>query len=55
MERRLLSRDAALSGGGVYVNGPLEDGGGVEGSGGSMDVGDGGTLEKWLPSGGSCW
>lgn len=40
----------ALFGGGVYMGELVEDGGGVDGRGGRVDVGEGGKWESSLPS-----
>lgn len=46
----MLEGGRALLGGGVYMGRVAEDGGGVDGRGGSVVVGEGGKLKSWSPS-----
>lgn len=50
-----LAGGRALVGGGVYVDELLEDGGGVDGRGGRVEVGEGGKWKVWSPSDGRRW
>lgn len=51
----VLGGGRALFGGGVYMGVPVEDWGRVVGRGGSVEVGEGGKLKRWLSSEGWCW
>lgn len=44
----------ALFGGGVSMEEVMEEGGGVDGRGGSVEVGEGGRWRRWLSSD-RCW
>ncbi len=48
----MLAGGRALFGGGVYIGRVVDDGGGVDGRGGSIEVGEGGKLERWPSSDG---
>lgn len=52
----MLAGGRALLGGGVYMGVlVVEEGGGVDGKGGRVEVGDGGNWKCWLPSDGRRW
>lgn len=51
----MLAGGRALFIGGVYPGWVVDDGGGVDGSGGSVEVGEGGKLKRLLSSDARRW